>query len=847
MKNYSETLSDSEGGEDIIEQSSKPALELEPIAGSSAQSSTEKQIPEVEQEPMSSSSVSAEAGTSSISSAEKKRKREPEQVPISLSLVCAECEFESKNQRIFKSHIKRFHCTVVSKVKCINCFKRFTTVDTYFEHRCNYKRQKNVTDSIENQLIYDDFSNEDRNTVYEDSSSNAFQDQERSILKLCLSLEGCHSTSQVAIDECLLTFKEFSDPEYQQFMDLLSTDKKRKKMYDSLGIFLEPQKVQLKNDKYGYIIPLKALITMLSNEDSYFKYFKSDSTTGGEVEDINDTTESIGYERHSSGKLLKDKKKIGIILYNDDVEFCNPLGMKRGKHKLTLFYITFSNVPASRRSLLHHTHLIAAVKTEWFKDFQNHKLLLQNFIDDLNSLYTDGIVLRGVQFHAFLLFYHGDALAAHQLLGFKMSFSPLILKPCRTCNIDYSEIPVISSHDLCNLRTVEIHQQQLKELENSLTENNKKKHLKLSRAFGTVRSSPLAEIINFDIFEHALHDPMHILFEGIVPKEITLMLTKLTESNILKNTKLNEQTASFEFHKTVKSSNYPRQLPTDFKIVSTSSAMHTLIVHLPFLLVLSCNINLANNKYFKCFSKLLNIVKLICSPTINEDAVSVLISEGQKHHTMYRKLYGDDAYITKHHSFLHLVEQIRKYGPGQWQSTIRKEAKHYIAKRKHYYNYKNLAYSVASTFQVNQSYHLMHNLSDDEVFYEVLHVIDTSKYAYLQEFADEVVLKINKLQFNRVCFNENDVFIINDCNSYPKFAIAKEFFKISNNLCILVENVRSEYLHNFCAYSIESMEYCHLHFLESLNFLHPMPHYHFDGKHLVIVTEGKFTHHIDAV
>lgn len=40
---------------------------------------------------------------------------------------------------------------------------------------------------------------------------------------------------------------------------------------------------------------------------------------------------------------LSDHHNIALLLYNDDIELCNPTG--RGMNKICLFYVTVLNIP----------------------------------------------------------------------------------------------------------------------------------------------------------------------------------------------------------------------------------------------------------------------------------------------------------------------------------------------------------------------------------------------------------------------------------------------------------------------------------------------------------------------
>lgn len=106
------------------------------------------------------------------------------------------------------------------------------------------------------------------------------------------------------------------------------------------------------------------------------------------------------------------------------------------------------------------------------KSFKTHETLLHDFINDLKMFASTGITIpsapHGEKFYGYLFAYHADALAAHQLCGFKECFlpsspfhlfssflslfSPLVLQQCRICTASFKLFPKLSYHSQCPLR-----------------------------------------------------------------------------------------------------------------------------------------------------------------------------------------------------------------------------------------------------------------------------------------------------------------------------------------------------------------------------------------------------------
>ncbi|XP_040070471.1 uncharacterized protein LOC120843248 [Ixodes scapularis] len=79
-----------------------------------------------------------------------------------------------------------------------------------------------------------------------------------------------------------------------------------------------------------------------------------------------------------------------VLLYMDEVEIANPLGAKRGVHKLTTVYFTLLNIHPRYRSRLRSVYLVILAK---FKDVEKHGLcaILKPLLDDLEELSSTGL------------------------------------------------------------------------------------------------------------------------------------------------------------------------------------------------------------------------------------------------------------------------------------------------------------------------------------------------------------------------------------------------------------------------------------------------------------------------
>ncbi|CAN7996240.1 unnamed protein product, partial [Ixodes hexagonus] len=84
---------------------------------------------------------------------------------------------------------------------------------------------------------------------------------------------------------------------------------------------------------------------------------------------------------------------IFLLLYTDEVEICNPLGAKRGTHKLCLVYFTILNLHPRYRSQLRLIHLVLTAKDADLHRFGTSEVL-EPLLCDLGHLKEEGVVVE---------------------------------------------------------------------------------------------------------------------------------------------------------------------------------------------------------------------------------------------------------------------------------------------------------------------------------------------------------------------------------------------------------------------------------------------------------------------
>jgi hypothetical protein len=169
-------------------------------------------------------------------------------------------------------------------------------------------------------------------------------------------------------------------------------------------------------------------------------------TSADSPELIRDVKDGRAYKENPY--FSKFPESFTLMAYTDSVEIANPLGPKKGVYKIVNLYWTIAELPKYLRSKPENWFLALSVKES---DLKRHRDLVYKPVSDdfcrleKGILTTDGKFLR-----AGLLCYIGDNLESHLVGGFSPVFSSRDV--CRTCHIQYEELPNITGNDLLLLQ-----------------------------------------------------------------------------------------------------------------------------------------------------------------------------------------------------------------------------------------------------------------------------------------------------------------------------------------------------------------------------------------------------------
>jgi hypothetical protein len=197
-------------------------------------------------------------------------------------------------------------------------------------------------------------------------------------------------------------------------------------------------------DHFYYVPLLESLKTLLSLKDFQTEILNQHGNT------LSDFCDGSIFKAHPM--FNSDPNALQVIAYYDELEVVNPLGSYVKKHKLGCMFYFLAYVKPKYRSTL---QLLAVGK---YEDIMKYGIdyFMQPFVDDLKTLYSDGVTLSigGTErvFYGALLAFLADNLAAHLVGGFKQSMS-FALRTCRGCMITRDLSQSCFSEINCSLRS----------------------------------------------------------------------------------------------------------------------------------------------------------------------------------------------------------------------------------------------------------------------------------------------------------------------------------------------------------------------------------------------------------
>lgn len=579
---------------------------------------------------------------------------------------------------------------------------------------------------------------EEDNNIEDDFSADSDMDDEygevdmvKSEAAFLLKLKAAHSMSDSAIEEVILSVRELYQNRFKAVKETLEPDalqdvnhlldadtafaeldshyKREKYIKQHFGSVM-PEAVAMgdhlarkkykgsyklsKKTDYGYFVPfLDNLKSLLSMPEVQACLKEARFVSERLMTDVKD-----GVFLRNSTFLNEHPGALQFAAYTDDFQLVNPIGSHTRRHKLCVFYYVLLNIPPEFRSKLSVMQLIAVAKSTDIKRYGS-ETLLRDFRNALISLHR-GVRLStsngyDVVHYGLLVAFLGDTPAAQSVGGFKEGVGGAH-KPCRTCDIDGNSLNTCFYDKDCDERDEDEHRDRCNELEGL----SKEARVYWSKQYGINSKGLLFFVPEFQITKCILHDPMHVLLEGIARIQLRLLLVYLIQERYFSIADLGRIIDNFSYSSSELKDKPQRIEANDLQhsptLRQTAASMKNLILLLPFMVGPMVP---EEDPHWVNFIRFQQIVVLCLSPVASERTYNSLTELIATYLRYFIELYPDNSFTPKMHYLLHFPKQLLQFGPLRHHWCMRMEGKHGLFKSRKWRNFKAIAKSVAEYHQ----------------------------------------------------------------------------------------------------------------------------------------------------
>jgi len=401
---------------------------------------------------------------------------------------------------------------------------------------------------------------------------------------------------------------------------------------------------------------------------------------------------------HATDSFFADNPDaLQIHLYLDELELCNPIGAKRGKHKITAVYYLVGNVHQKFRSQQRFIHLALLVKHKHVKEY-GYANVLQPLVYDLEILQADGIsiIVNGSSklVKGKLISISADNLSAHMLAGFQHHFHAGRI--CRFCMMDHPHMASCFSESSVVLRTPDAHLYHL----DAVAENPVN-----STVYGVRHVCPFATLPGFDVLTAFPPDIMHDMLEGVVPLTLRLVLKSLISRDLFSISDINSALAMVKL-------THPENKPCPLSELVLKPGGHisgTAVQKLEWCLLLPRLVGKyvsQDDEAWRVYLYLREVCDLILAPAIVTDNIALLRDLIAAFLSTFVEVFGAEFFIPKMHYMVHYPRFIQLLGPMRNFWCLRFESKHQYFKKVASGTkcFKNITQTLAKRHQMRQSW-----------------------------------------------------------------------------------------------------------------------------------------------
>jgi len=608
-------------------------------------------------------------------------------------------------------------------------------------------------------------------------------------------------------------------------------------------IVLKPASSDAKKVVFHYISLVETLKVVLLKDDILQEILSDESSTYVSEDAAVGFADGLIFKQHN---LFSQKTHcLRLHFYTDEFEVVNPLGSKKGVHKLCAFYFVIGNISAKFNSQLKHIHLCLLAKHSILKggDF-TYADILAPLIKDLTTLQEQGITvfINGLDatIYAGLATISSDNLSAHALAGFSQCFSSGRI--CRFCLILHDDMSLRHHENECQLRTGPVHQYHIQALDRNAS---------ISLAtYGVAKHCPFEALEYFSVTEAFPPDIMHDVLEGVIPLLLKLILKSFVTAKYFTVSHFNDLLENFVFgHNDVKCK--PVKIPPRLLTERDSGNLPGKAIEkwclfriLPFLVG---DLIPRDNVQWQLYLQFREIAEIMFAPKLDKQFVHYLQLQISEFVSQFVIIFPGKI-TPKVHYLIHYPRSILRFGPLRHLWCMRFEAKHQYFKRvaNIVHNFRNISYTPAHRHQLRQSFEFSgKNILLVSAEGERIQTIQFSKLttdiqcllaakfgSTASSLKDSVVLSCSQLTNDCITFKLKDFFVIDTVEEEH----IPVFFKVAqilncNNIWFLYGHIympRSFSCHHY-AYCVEKVEYGSVIEPWNVSDYHPLDGYQQNG------------------
>ena len=397
---------------------------------------------------------------------------------------------------------------------------------------------------------------------------------------------------------------------------------------------------------------------------------------------------------HENNKIV-----LPFVLFFDDFETGNPLGSKRGVHKMGALYLSLRCLHPSKLSKLKNIFLVSLFPSK-LRDKHGNKLIFEELIEEISSLETNGLNINGKSVIFKLAGFLGDNLGLNSILGFVESFSANYY--CRFCKTPKHIAQLMVKEDKSTMRNEENYSHDV--ASDNVTASGVKEECVFNR------------IPSFNCTENYFCDPMHDICEGVANYDMVKIIQYYIENKVFTLDKLNARVQKFKFYKICKSNKPPiisKNRLNNGDLFFSASEMHKLVT---FFSVIVGDLIPANCEVWQLYIRLKNILNICSCKSLSSDLCEYLDVLIREHNSLYLRLFKETL-KPKYHLLVHYSRIIRQTGPVSHNWAYRFESKHYQSKQyaTSCRSRINLAKSIAIRHQLLIA-SVLHNAPSDDSY-----------------------------------------------------------------------------------------------------------------------------------